>query len=99
MTPTALDPFLPFKLGPVTGRNAAKTGRSLIASEWIYEEQRLRFCYCCVGLANPKPNLRMASLGSSENIDRAAGHPCQGDDGYGGLQQHQHLGASGALSD
>ena len=41
------------------------------------------------------PDLRMASLGSSENIDRAAGHTCQGDDGYGGLQQHQHLGASG----
>ena len=37
----------------------------------------------------------MASLGSGENIDRAAGHPCQGDDGYGALQQHQHLGASG----
>src|SRR5271165_1495747 len=41
------------------------------------------------------PDLRMASLGSGENIDRAAGHPCQGDDGYGGLQQHKHLGASG----
>ena len=37
----------------------------------------------------------MASLGSGKNIDRATGHPCQGDDGYGGLQQHQHLGASG----
>jgi hypothetical protein len=51
---TALDPFLPFKLGPVTGRNAAENGRSLIAREWIYEEQRLRFCYCCVGLAKPE---------------------------------------------
>ena len=37
----------------------------------------------------------MTSLGSGEDIDRAAGHPCQGNDGDGGLQQHQHLGASG----
>ncbi len=43
----------------------------------------------------PAPDLRTASLGPRENIDRAAGHTCQGDDGYGGLQQHQHLGASG----
>lgn len=40
------------------------------------------------------PDRRLTRLRHA-NIDRAAGHPCQGDDGYGSLQQHQHLGASG----
>jgi hypothetical protein len=32
--PTAiLDPFLPFKIGPVNGRNAPRSGRSLRARE------------------------------------------------------------------
>jgi hypothetical protein len=33
----------------------------------------------------------MASLGSCENIDRAANHPCQGYDGYGGLHDLEHF--------